>query len=195
MYNISSQLVGHTADVRALTHTPDGRIVSTSRDVTCRVWKRDESSPCNYEEKQTLQGHTRYIIAVCVVPKEFAQTMQTTVNSYLVATGSNDKLINLYSLDSDEPLLNPIACLKGHTDSVCCLSYHRGCLLSSSWDGTCRVWRDANSFKELKGHSTTVWCVVGVPDTELLLSASGDRTIRLWDMEVELCSVRNRIDG
>ena len=192
MYNVSAQLVGHTADVRALAHTSDGRIISTSRDVTCRVWRRSETSPCEYEERQTLQGHTRYIIAVCVIPREFAQVIMPTTNGDLIATGSNDHLINLYSLDSEETLLNPIAVFKGHTNTVCCLSFHRGCLLSSSWDGTCRVWKDATSFTELKGHNTTVWCVVGVPDSDLLLSASGDRTIRLWDMQVQLCCVCNR---
>ena len=186
MYNISAQLVGHTADVRALTHTSDGRIVSTSRDVTCRVWKRVNT--CEYEESQTLQGHTRYIIAVCAVPKEFAEVLHTSASGDFIATGSNDSLINLYSLDSEEKLLNPIAAFKGHTNTVCCLNYHRGCLLSSSWDGTCRIWKDATAFTELKGHSTTVWCIVGVPDSELLLSASGDRTIRLWDMQVQFAT-------
>ena len=184
MYNLSAQLVGHTADVRAIAHTSDGSIVSTSRDVTCRVWRRTDTSVCEYEERQTLQGHSRYIIAVCALPKEFAKVCGTFANSDMIATGSNDNLINLYALDTGETLLNPIFTFKGHTNTVCYLSYHRGCLLSSSWDGTCRVWKGATSFVELKGHTTTVWCVVGVPDTDYLLSASGDRTVRLWDMQV-----------
>ena len=128
MYNLSAQLVGHTADVRAITHTSDGSIVSTSRDVTCRVWRRIEGSPCEYEERQTLQGHSRYIIAVCALPKEFAQVLNTFANSDMIATGSNDNVINLYALDTAETLLNPIFAFKGHTNTVCCLNYHRGCL-------------------------------------------------------------------
>ncbi|KAI6646656.1 Phospholipase A-2-activating protein [Oopsacas minuta] len=183
MYNLSAQLLGHTADIRAITHTSDDAIVSTSRDVTSRVWKRTDTSPCDYEERQTLQGHSRYIIAVCALPKEFAEVIQTFAHGDMIATGSNDNIINLYALDTTETLLNPIFAFKGHTDTVCCLNYHRGALLSSSWDGTCRVWKGANSFVELKGHTTTVWYIVGVPGTNYLLSASGDRTIRLWDME------------
>ena len=186
MYSLSSQLEGHTADVRALSHTSDGQIVSTSRDVTCRLWQRSDRSPRDYKTNKTLQGHSRYIIAVCALPKDFAEVIGTFARTDLIATGSNDHLINLYALDTDETLLNPIAAFKGHTNAVCCLNYHRGALLSSSWDGTCRVWKGVNSFVELKGHTSTVWCVVGVPDTEYLLSASGDRSLRLWDMQVRL---------
>ena len=47
--------------------------------------------------------------------------------------------------------------------------------------------RGLDSFVELKGlETTTVWCVVGVPDTDYLLSASGDKVNCniLWDMQV-----------
>jgi len=38
-YKLSSVLLGHTADVRAVATFADGTVVSVSRDKTARVWK------------------------------------------------------------------------------------------------------------------------------------------------------------
>lgn len=38
-YKLSCTLVGHKLDVRSLTVTKEGNIVSASRDKTARLWK------------------------------------------------------------------------------------------------------------------------------------------------------------
>lgn len=38
-YKLSCTLVGHKLDVRSLTVTKDGNILSASRDKTARIWK------------------------------------------------------------------------------------------------------------------------------------------------------------
>ena len=74
--------------------------------------------------------------------------------------------------------------LEGHEDVVSCVrAGASGDLLSSaSWDKTARVWRDGACVLTLKGHDKAVWSVLPLDDAEgRVLTASADRTIKLWD--------------
>jgi WD40 repeat protein len=41
-YKLSNVLLGHTGDVRGLATTPDGALLSASRDKTAKLWRLDE---------------------------------------------------------------------------------------------------------------------------------------------------------
>ena len=77
-YRLSTELTGHSGDVRAVVdlQTDGGQsmyVVTTSRDKTARVWLRHrEAGPRQWETEyktvRTLQQHKGFITCTCVLP-------------------------------------------------------------------------------------------------------------------------------
>jgi WD40 repeat protein len=93
--------------------------------------------------------------------------------------------------------------LSGHTDTVASLVHHRGRLVSGGWDHEVRVWerprpkllpaceddddghwrcvqvlgRESNN---VRAHSYSVHALAVDSEAGVLVSAGGDKTIRLW---------------
>lgn len=110
------------------------------------------------------------------------------------ASGSSDSTIRLV----DYELQNNIAILKGHTHSVNCLSWTKEELASGSSDMSIKIWKsgnktnafDLNDFfcaRTLLGHEHIVSGLIGLDDTELTVSVSRDKTIRIWDRSTGFC--------
>ena len=99
--------------------------------------------------KVTVKAHDKSINAVCVSP-----------NDKLVASGSMDKLIKLWSV----PDMANIMTLSGHKKGVWDVSFStlNSILLSSSGDQTLRVWnvKDGSTLYTIEGfdHSVSVEC-------------------------------------
>ncbi|KAL6490713.1 hypothetical protein MHYP_G00010580 [Metynnis hypsauchen] len=172
-YRLSCSIPGHEMDVRGLASTffPEGAFVSVSRDRTARVWVPNSSENRGYKEMHCMNGHTNFISCVCIIaPNE-------TYPRGLIATGGNDNIICVFSLDRPDPLFT----LKGHKNTVCSLSAGKfGTLLSGSWDTTAKVWLNDKCMMTLQGHTAAVWAVVILPDQGLMLTGSADKTIKLW---------------
>ncbi|KAK4310022.1 hypothetical protein Pmani_018377 [Petrolisthes manimaculis] len=172
-YRLRCELAGHSKDVRAVTTTPEGYIVTASRDTTAKLWLPLPDG-VHYEAKQTYSGHTSYVSSVCVLPGgDGAQS-----EGPLVATGSRDTTILVYPLHSNVPSHT----LTGHSDTVSCLAWGEGALVSGSWDCTGRVWSGWQCIHELKGHEGPLWAITILPghSTTTILTASADKTIRMW---------------
>lgn len=110
------------------------------------------------------------------------------------ASGSSDSTIRLI----DYELQNSAVILKGHTHSVNCLSWTKEELVSGSSDMSVKIWKsgnktnafDLNEFycmKTLLGHEHIVSGLVSLDDTELTISVSRDKTIRIWDRASGFC--------
>jgi platelet-activating factor acetylhydrolase IB subunit alpha len=110
------------------------------------------------------------------------------------ASGSADSTIRLV----DYELQNNMAILKGHTHSVNCLSWTKEELVSGSSDMSIKIWKsgnktnvfDLNEFfctRTLLGHEHIVSGLVSLDDTELTVSVSRDKTIRIWDRTTGFC--------
>ncbi|NEP75376.1 MAG: hypothetical protein F6K25_27575 [Okeania sp. SIO2G4] len=57
-------------------------------------------------------------------------------------------------------------------------------LASGSIDTTVKIWhRDGRLYRTLRGHSAIVRDIAFSPDGQMLASASGDRTIILWNLD------------
>ena len=163
-FSLAATLAGHEQDVRAVTSSADGAIVTASRDMVVRVWRRAEDKSYT---SIVLLGHSHYVIAVAAGP------------TGSIASGSNDKHVVEWDLTTGMPA----RVLEGHTNTVSCVAYSAaiGALISASWDSTVKVWKEGTCIATLEGHKATVWAVLPVEDEEgRLLTASGDRTCARW---------------
>ena len=85
--------------------------------------------------------------------------------------------------------------LLGHTSSVSCLSkgITSNTIISGSWDCSVRVWlitgngADAlcSTLKEIKDHSAAIWSVASCSTSGVIISASADKTIKMYNSNYE----------
>uniref|UniRef100_A0A3P9M9D4 Phospholipase A2 activating protein n=1 Tax=Oryzias latipes TaxID=8090 RepID=A0A3P9M9D4_ORYLA len=173
IYKLRCSIPGHEMDVRGVAPAafPDGAFVSVSRDRTGRVWVPNSSPDRGFSEMLCMAGHSNFVSCVCIIaPSE-------TYPRGLIATGGNDNIICIFSLDRPQPLYT----LQGHKNTVCTLSSGKfGTLLSGSWDTTAKVWLNEKCMMTLQGHTAAVWAVLILPEQGLMLSGSADKTIKLW---------------
>lgn len=158
MYSLSKELLGHEQDVRGLA-SDKNVVFSCSRDGTVREW--DTTAAGNFEVQQyrTHQG--------------FVNSIACSGNCYI--SGGQDSTINVVKAGTTEPE----RVLLGHSSNVCALDVNAdGMILSGSWDGTAKLWRDGSCLQTMDGHEGAVWAVLHTANG--ILTGGADRTIRLW---------------
>ena len=210
-YVHTDTLTGHTGWVGGIAFRHDETLISGSSDDTLRAWnvttgtqrwEQGVGNPVfavalpshdphfiayggntNYDIRMrysgdgdwrgSVEGHTNAVWSLAFKP-----------NSYLLASGSNDKTIRLWDVE-DRDNLRHVRTLRGHTGSVISVAWSPDgrTLASASHDGTVRLWNPNNgiNFAVLRGHTEAVYCVAWSPDGRILASGSGDDTIRLWN--------------
>jgi WD40 repeat protein len=165
-------LIGHRAEIRAVSWSPDGRRLATgSADGTAKVW--DAASG---RQLLTLKGHTSPLWSVSWSP-----------DGQRLATASEDGTAKVWDAAGAREMLT----LKGHTNWVTSVSWSPdGKRLATgsgrrggTGDNSAKVW-DATTGRAiltLKGHWDWVSSVSWSPDGKQLATASGDGTVKLWD--------------
>jgi platelet-activating factor acetylhydrolase IB subunit alpha len=139
-------------------------------------------------------------------PRYSLESHQAIVNSIAfhptftsLASGSDDTTIKIWDWELGELERT----LKGHTKAVLDVDYGgpKGgatLLASCSSDSTIKLWDPANEYKNIRtltGHDHSVSAARFIPTTtasnstagNLLVSASGDKTLRLWDVTAGYC--------
>jgi hypothetical protein len=166
-YRLARTFSGHNADVRAVAAYSKDLLVTGSRDGCVRIW-RDGAllGP-------PIEAHSPHYVQALAV-----------LNSLRLVAGSSDKTVTWIDIQTQQILHVG----RGHTDVVCALSVAPNAELvaSGSWDSTVRLWKDGQCSQKLEGHSASVWALLFLSETKLL-SASADRTIRLWDIRKNQC--------
>jgi WD40 repeat protein len=101
-------------------------------------------------------------------------------------TPSADKTVIVWQLVNDgESLGLPQRALRGHSHFVSdvTLSVDGHFCLSSSWDGTLRLWdlTTGETARQFIGHKKDALSVAFSPDNRQIVSGSRDRSIKLWN--------------
>ena len=116
-------LKGHTSTISALSFSSDGlRMASASHDQSVIVWDL-----LSKKEARTMRNCHKDWITACA----FSDT-----SSDALITGSNDFNLKLWNLKTGTERIT----FKGHTSAINSVSFSQGCVVSSAFDGSVKVW-------------------------------------------------------
>ncbi|MBI2929520.1 MAG: protein kinase [Verrucomicrobia bacterium] len=164
---VISSLKGHTAAVRALVFSPDGRrLASGADDRTIRIW--------NLAQQQAL---------VITNQANIINQLVFSPSGRSLAIASLDQQVKFLDADNGEPQRE----LRGHRGSITCLAFLRDgrSLITGSLDWTVRVWdttpqETPKTTQQLRPESTGDESRLS-PDGQHLLAVFSDGTFSVWD--------------
>ncbi|OMJ76223.1 hypothetical protein SteCoe_24442 [Stentor coeruleus] len=137
-------------------------------DKLIKVWSLDKK-----EEFCTLEGHSESVTGLSFSP-----------NCYLLGSSSFDNTVKVWDLIEKKEILTFL----GHSDNITCVKFSPdGVFLASGSvypENMVKVWNVARKRDECSfvGHIENVRQVEFSPDGKFVVSASGDGTIKVWNL-------------
>ena len=178
-WNLLQELAGHTEAVLGLAVSHNGKhVFSASADRTVRMWR------VGLGRGYLLQGF--FGLADRVNDVCFVNTHSRREGGNLIVAASHDRTARAYAIEE----ARSIRVLSGHTDQVNSVSVCPGSfVVTASNDTTVRVWNPSDPtgkcVKVIEGHTDAVTCVcITAPEASAVyvISASQDKSVRLWDL-------------
>jgi WD40 repeat protein len=157
-------LDGHQESVMAVQFMPNGKIlVSAGADRTIRFWDLDRK-----QLLKTIDAHTQTIHALAIGG-----------DGKLIISGSTDRTVQVRQLGTSTHHT-----LQGHQDGVLAVAISPDCktIASGSMDGIANLW-DVNTqqlISSVQAHQSAVKSIVFASSERALITASWDRTIKVW---------------
>lgn len=180
-------------ELRGKVSSSDWNVVTGSRDKTIKLF--DLASGMQI---RIFKGHIGRVLCCTVATVvDYDPVTQDPVKRTLIATGSWDRSIKVWDLDTKEILhdlggpehTNTSMNSYGHSNTVCDLSFSpdASVLASASDDETVRLWNMMNGheIKIFLGHDNGITSVDYARNGKYVLTASLDTTLKLWDTAQE----------
>lgn len=161
-------LTAHTAQVRSIAFSPDGKtLASGSEDKSVKLW-----------EFATGRLLKTFVTTEWALPIEFSPDGRT------LFAGGRDNIVKLWDVASGRELKSlPDSTAIGFSpDSKLFVSTGGTFGDSSHFNIIVLDIATGREFRILKGHTASVWGVAFSPDGTTLVSSSRDATIKVWDL-------------
>lgn len=188
-----AQLTGHTQSIATVQffNRTSRYIVSGGRDLTWKIWDIQAVLDKGHESRSGIDRVAGSILTVKAHKKD-VNCAAVSPNDQLLATGSQDKEIKLYSLAKiGSRGLEEVATLRGHRRGVWDLAFSPvdQVLASCSADMTIKLWnlRDFTCIKTFEGHTASVLKMRFISNGLQLLSAGADGLVKVWNIHDNEC--------
>jgi WD40 repeat protein len=152
---------------------PNGYVATCSNDKTVIIW---DPSSYPWILIRNYTGHTDSVLSLEIV------------NSDLIASGSQDGTIQIWSVNTGE-LKKTIQTLSSVTRLK--LSNNGIYLVASYFQNVVNIFdiNTGGNVNYMMGHTGVVWDFELIGDRNLLASSSEDSTIRFWDLTTQTCTL------
>lgn len=164
-------LEGHDKEITSLLATRGGnRLISGGRDGTTKIWNMSMSQP---QCIMSLEAGTFGVNAMAMSP-----------NNKLLAISDSIGTMSIWDVSLGKCLMQ----FRGSFAVHSFIWLNDGRIATTSQDSTIEIWDSFSGERVsvLKGHSARVSSIILSRDASVLLSASWDKSVKIWDLSTPI---------